>query len=164
MGYVKAINVSDHRGTFKYEVKKAYFMVDHGIVGDAHAGNWHRQISLLSQDSIDKMTALGVEGLNPGKFAENLTTVGIELHTLPVGTVLKIGPCYCEVTQIGKECHQHCQIYRQVGMCIMPKEGVFVKVLNSGQVVPGDLIEIVEEEQVENIKEEAANESKGACV
>ena len=116
--------------------------VDHGLVGDAHAGNWHRQISLLAQESIDKMTALGVSDLPPGKFAENITTSGIELHTLPVGTRLRIGDCLAEVTQIGKECHQHCQIYKQVGMCIMPTEGIFVKVLEDGDIRPGDPITV----------------------
>ena len=116
--------------------------MDHGLVGDAHAGNWHRQISLLAQESIDKMTALGVSDLPPGKFAENITTSGIELHTLPVGTRLRIGDCLAEVTQIGKECHQHCQIYKQVGMCIMPTEGIFVKVLEDGDIRPGDPITV----------------------
>lgn len=140
---VKAINISMKRGTFKYPVKEAELRIDHGIVGDAHAGNWHRQVSLLAQESIDKMTAMGVEGLDPGRFAENITTEGIELYTLPVSTKLRIGPCICEVTQIGKECHQHCEIYRKVGMCIMPKEGIFVKVLTEGTIRPGDRISIL---------------------
>ncbi|MBQ9321724.1 MAG: MOSC domain-containing protein, partial [Eubacterium sp.] len=121
----------------------AELRIDHGIIGDAHAGNWHRQISLLGQESIDKMTALGVEGLDPGKFAENITTEGIELHTLPVGTKLQIGECLTEVTQIGKKCHQHCEIYKKVGMCIMPKEGIFVKVLTEGTIHPGDQISVI---------------------
>lgn len=91
------------------------------------------------------MTALGVSDLTPGKFAENITTSGIELHTLPVGTRLRIGDCLTEVTQIGKECHQHCQIYKQVGMCIMPTEGIFVKVLEDGDIRPGDPIAVVAE-------------------
>lgn len=144
MARVTAINISEHRGTIKHQVDCAEFRIDHGIVGDAHAGNWHRQISLLGQESIDKMTAMGVDGLDPGKFAENLTTEGICLHTLPVGTKLQIGQCLTEVTQIGKKCHQHCEIYKKIGTCIMPKEGIFVKVLSEGVVRPGDEIQVVE--------------------
>lgn len=143
MATVTAVNISEKKGTIKHPVPEGEFRVDHGIVGDSHAGNWHRQISLLSQESIDKMTALGVPGLTPGKFAENLTTEGIELHTLPVGTLLQIGPCLTEVTQIGKKCHQHCEIYQKVGMCIMPTEGIFVKVLTEGTVRAGDSIRVV---------------------
>lgn len=143
MAKVVAVNISQHKGTFKYPVAVGHASVDHhGLAGDAHAGNWHRQISLLAQESIDKMTALGVNDLTPGKFAENITTSGIELHTLPVGTRLRIGECLAEVTQIGKECHQHCQIYKQVGMCIMPTEGIFVKVLEDGDIRPGDPITV----------------------
>lgn len=141
---VKAINISEVRGVIKHPISQAEFRIDHGIVGDAHAGNWHRQISLLAQESIDKMTAIGVEGLDPGKFAENITTEGICLHTLPVGTKLRIGDTLTEVTQVGKKCHQHCEIYKKVGMCIMPTEGIFVKVLREGTVHPGDTIEIAE--------------------
>ena len=111
------------------------------MAGDAHAGNWHRQISLLAQESIDKMTALGVSDLTPGKFAENITTSGIELHTLPVGTRLRIGDCLAEVTQIGKECHSHCEVFKQTGECIMPKKGIFTKVIKGGKVKAGDTIE-----------------------
>ena len=143
MAKVIAVNLSEKRGTFKYPVEKAHASVDHGLGGDAHAGNWHRQISLLAQESVDKMTALGAEGLSPGKFAENITTEGIELFTLPVGTRLKIGGCVAEVTQIGKECHQHCEIYRKVGMCVMPTEGIFVKVLEDGDIQAGDEITIL---------------------
>lgn len=145
MAKVVAVNISQHKGTFKSPVPEGHATVDHGLAGDAHAGNWHRQISLLAQESIDKMTALGVSDLTPGKFAENITTSGIELHTLPVGTRLRIGDCLTEVTQIGKECHQHCQIYKQVGMCIMPTEGIFVKVLEDGDIRPGDPIAVVAE-------------------
>jgi molybdenum cofactor synthesis domain-containing protein len=97
-------------------------------------------VSLLAQESIDKMTALGVKDLTPGKFAENITTEGIELFTLPIGTQLKIGDALLEVTQIGKECHQHCQVYQQVGMCIMPSEGIFAKVIQEGMIKMGDEI------------------------
>lgn len=143
MAKVVAVNISEHKGTFKHPISVAHASVDHGIQGDAHAGAWHRQISLLAQESVDKMIALGVKDLTPGKFAENITTEGIELHTLPVGTKLRIGDCIVEVTQIGKECHQHCQIYHQVGMCIMPTEGIFVKVLEPGDIRPGDEIGIL---------------------
>ena len=142
MATITSINISPKKGTFKQPVKQAELRVDFGIVGDAHAGNWHRQISLLAQESIDKMTALGLDDLVPGKFAENITTQGIELFTLPVGTRLRLGACVVEVTQIGKECHQHCEIYKKVGQCIMPHEGIFVKVLVPGVVRVGDAIEV----------------------
>lgn len=142
MARVIAVNISEKKGTFKLPIKQACLKIDHGIVGDAHAGNWHRQVSLLAQESIDKMTALGVEGLTPGKFAENITTEGVELFTMPVGTRLKIGEVLLEVTQIGKECHQHCQIFEQVGKCIMPSEGIFAKVIKEGSVNAGDEITI----------------------
>ena len=142
MAKVVSINISPKKGTFKYPVEAAELQVDHGIVGDAHAGNWHRQISLLAQESIDSMTAMGVEELTPGKFAENITTQGLELYTLPVGTKLRIGACLVEVTQIGKECHQHCEIFKKVGKCVMPTEGIFVKVLTGGTIRPGDSVTV----------------------
>jgi MOSC domain-containing protein YiiM len=141
---ITSINISPEKGTFKQPVDRAELKVDHGIVGDAHAGKWHRQISLLGQESIDKMTALGLDNLVPGMFAENITTEGIELYSLPVGTVLRLGGCRVEVTQIGKECHQHCEIYKKVGKCIMPREGIFVRVLIPGTIAVGDEIEIAE--------------------
>lgn len=140
MATVIAVNISEQKGTYKHPVSEIYARVDHGFDGDAHAGNWHRQISLLAQESIDKMTALGVKDLTPGKFAENITTEGIALHVLPVGTILRIGGCLAEVTQIGKECHHNCQIFQQVGMCIMPTEGIFVRVLEEGSIHAGDEI------------------------
>ena len=142
MANVTSINISPKKGTFKYPVEQAELKVDHGIVGDAHAGNWHRQISLLAKESIDKMIALGLDDLVPGKFAENITTEGIELFSLPVGTRLKMGDCLVEVTQIGKECHQHCEVYKKVGQCIMPREGIFVKVLVPGVIRVGEEIVI----------------------
>ena len=142
MATIISINISPKKGTFKQPVTQAELRIDHGIVGDAHAGNWHRQISLLAQESIDKMTALGLDDLTPGKFAENITTQGISLYTLPVGTILSLGACHVEVTQIGKECHQHCEIYKKVGQCIMPNEGIFVKVLSPGIISIGDAITI----------------------
>ena len=142
MAKITSINISPKKGTFKQPVKRAELKCDHGIVGDAHAGNWHRQISLLAQESIDKMIALGLPDLTPGKFAENITTDGISLCTLPVGTILRLGSCRVEVTQIGKECHQHCEIYKKVGQCIMPHEGIFVRVLTPGEIAVGDEIKI----------------------
>ncbi len=142
MATITSINISPKKGTFKQPVNQAELCVNFGIVGDAHAGNWHRQISLLAQESIDKMTALGLSDLVPGMFAENITTQGMELFTLAVGTRLRLGACVVEVTQIGKECHQHCEIYKKVGQCIMPHEGIFVKVLMPGVVRVGDSIEV----------------------
>ncbi|MCG2763095.1 MAG: MOSC domain-containing protein [Desulfarculaceae bacterium] len=112
---------------------------DVGLVGDAHSGPWHRQLSLLAMESIDFMRAKGAD-VNPGDFAENITTQGIELHTLPVGTRLKLGDVEVEVTQIGKECHAGCEIRKLVGDCIMPRQGIFVRVLNPGEVKAGDQV------------------------
>ena len=137
-----SVNISENKGMRKHRVDRIELRPGHGIVGDAHAGNWHRQISLLAQESIDKMTALGLDDLTPGKFAENITTEGIVLYTLPVGTILRLGNCRVEVTQIGKECHQHCEIYKKVGQCIMPHEGIFVRVLTPGMISAGDAVEI----------------------
>jgi len=140
---VLAVNISAKTGVIKHPVESAVLREDFGIEGDAHARNWHRQVSLLDQESVDKMTALGVDGLTAGIFAENITTEGIALHTLPVGTRLRVGVTELEVTQIGKECHAHCQIYQQVGMCIMPTEGIFTKVIRGGEIRAGDVIEIL---------------------
>lgn len=144
MASIVSINLSPGKGTFKYSRPSARLIKDFGLEGDAHSGNWHRQISLLAQESIDKMTAMGVADLTPGKFAENITTEGIELHTLPVGTRLYLGDCLVEVTQIGKECHQHCEIFKKVGKCVMPLEGIFVKVITEGEIHPGDAVRIEE--------------------
>lgn len=143
-GKVIAVNISEKKGVPKKTIEQGEFRVDHGLVGDAHAGNWHRQVSLLGIESINKMKALGIEGLCTGKFAENLTTEGLELWKLPVGTKLKIGDTLQEVTQIGKECHQKCAIFHQVGNCVMPTEGIFTKVLKNGVIKAGDEIEVVE--------------------
>ena len=145
MGRVKAINISKEKGTIKKPVDHGHFIADFGLEGDAHAGKWHRQVSLLGQESVDIMTAQGVEGLCAGKFAENITTEGITLYELPVGTKLKIGETIQEVTQIGKECHHGCEISHQVGSCIMPRQGIFTKVIKGGNVYPGDEIAISEE-------------------
>jgi MOSC domain-containing protein YiiM len=141
---VIAINISEKKGVPKKTIEEGFFKVEHGLVGDAHAGNWHRQVSLLGIESINKMKEMGVEGLCTGKFAENLTTEGILLYELPVGTKLEIGETIQEVTQIGKECHTKCAIYHQVGNCVMPTDGIFTKVLKEGTIRPGDIIKIIE--------------------
>jgi len=145
IGKVKAINISKEKGTIKQSVEKGHFIEDFGLEGDAHAGKWHRQVSLLGQESVNTMIAKGVKGLCAGKFAENITTEGIILHKLSVGTKLKIGESVQEVTQIGKECHHGCEISQQVGTCVMPKQGIFTKVLESGDVYPGDEITVIKE-------------------
>jgi MOSC domain-containing protein YiiM len=144
IGKVIAINFSKEKGVIKETIPVGYFEKDHGLVGDAHAGKWHRQVSLLAKESVNKMTEKGVKGLCSGKFAENLTTEGLILHKLPVGTKIRIGETIQEVSQIGKECHNGCAIKAQVGECIMPKEGIFTVVLQSGNIKEGDLIEIIE--------------------
>ena len=115
---------------------------NHGIVGDGHAGDWHRQVSLLAQESIDKMRAMGLD-VTAGDFAENITTSGIVLVSLPIGSRLQVGETLLEVTQIGKECHTRCAIFYQAGDCVMPKEGIFVKVLTGGTIQPGDEIRTI---------------------
>lgn len=145
-GAIKAISISQKRGTQKTNVPKAQIEVDFGIKGDAHAGNWHRQISLLAVESIDKMIAKGAKVV-PGNFAENITTEGIDLLGLSLGSKLKLGSdAELEVTQFGKECHNKCEIYEQVGDCIMPREGIFAKVIRDGEINVGDIIEIIEED------------------
>jgi MOSC domain-containing protein YiiM len=140
IGYVTGINISEVKGVIKKPIPCGKFIVDHGLEGDAHAGNWHRQVSLLAQESIDKMTLIGIKGLCSGKFAENITTSGVVLHELPVGTQVRMGETIQEVTQIGKECHKGCAIKVQVGKCIMPTEGIFTKIISGGLVNVGDPI------------------------
>lgn len=135
--------ISEKKGTRKHPVPCVTVAENHGIIGDAHAGNWHRQISLLANESVDKMRAVGIE-MNPGDFAENILTEGIELKALPVGTRLLIGDTELEVTQIGKECHNDCEIRRLTGKCVMPTEGIFTKVIKGGVIRPGDPITIKE--------------------
>jgi len=142
MAEVVAVCISDNKGERKKPVAQVELRVDHGIVGDAHAANWHRQVSLLAQESIDKMRALGLD-VTTGDFAENITTSGIDLVSLPIGSRLVIGETLLEVTQIGKECHTRCAIFYQAGDCVMPKEGIFVKVIRPGVIRPGDRIEAV---------------------
>ena len=140
---VTAVNISREKGTPKREVPEIRLRLRHGIVGDAHAGDWHRQISLLAQESVNRMRGLGVD-LPPGIFAENINTEGICLTALPVGTRLQIGEAVVEVTQIGKECHSDCAIRRLTGTCVMPTEGIFAIVVREGTVRKGDPITILE--------------------
>ena len=142
MTQLVAVCISDNKGERKTPVAQVELREKHGIVGDAHAGDWHRQISLLANESIDKMRALGLD-VDKGCFAENLTTVGIDLPKLPIGSQLRIGECLLEVTQIGKVCHKPCAIYHQAGDCVMPKEGIFAKVMAGGYLHPGEPIQIV---------------------
>jgi len=142
MALVKAVCISENKGERKKPVAAVELREKHGIIGDAHAGDWHRQISLLASESIDKMRALGLD-VDSGDFAENITTTGIDLVNLPIGSRLQIGETLMEVTQIGKECHSRCAIYDQAGDCVMPKEGIFAKVLSGGAIKPGDEIETV---------------------
>jgi MOSC domain-containing protein YiiM len=141
---VRAVCVSEKKGEQKAPVSSVLLKEDHGIVGDAHAGNWHRQISLLGYESIQKVQPAIPYTLADGAFAENIVTQGITLYTLPIGTKLRIGESVCEVTQIGKECHHGCAIRELAGDCVMPREGIFVKVLKGGTVRGGDAIDIIE--------------------
>lgn len=140
-GRVLAVCVSERKGMKKRTVESGRLVKGHGLEGDAHAGPWHRQVSLLARESVDKLRKRGLVAAS-GDFAENLTTEGVELPALPVGTRLRVGSsALVEVTQIGKECHTRCAIYHQMGDCVMPKEGIFVRVLREGEVRPGDAIE-----------------------
>lgn len=137
------INISETKGVIKKPIREGVFIEEFGLEGDAHAGKWHRQVSLLGIESFNKMKELGIEGLDHGSFAENITTEGIILYELPVGTRMKIGETIQEVTQIGKECHTGCAIAQKVGKCVMPKEGIFTRVVKGGIVRPGDIIEVL---------------------
>jgi MOSC domain-containing protein YiiM len=143
MAVVTAVCISDEKGVQKHPVEEINLKIKHGIVGDAHAGDWHRQVSLLGEESVDKLRA-HFPNLPAGAFAENILTKGITLYELPIGTKLRIGPTLVEVTQIGKECHQACAIRKVTGDCVMPREGVFVIVLEEGTIKAGDQIEIVQ--------------------
>jgi len=138
-GTLVSINISDRKGVRKKPVDEAVLGMDFGIEGDAHAsGHWHRQVSLLALESIRKMQDMGLK-VGPGDFAENLTTEGIDLLALPIGTRVSIGSvAEGEVSQIGKECHNRCAIYHQAGDCVMPKEGIFIKVIKGGRISKGD--------------------------
>jgi len=143
-GAVVSVNVSPEKGTRKKPVGSAEFTFDRGITEDAHAGDWHRQVSLLAQESIDTMVEKGLD-VGPGDFGENLTTKGLDLVSMPLGTRLSVGDSVVlEISQIGKECHDRCAIYYQAGDCVMPREGVFGVVLEAGRVADDDSIVVVE--------------------
>ncbi len=137
MGKVKAICISQKRGTKKINIGTCELVEHFGLKGDAHAGDWHRQVSLLSYDRVEAFRASGAT-VDDGAFGENLLVEGIDFKTLPVGTLIRCNGVLLEITQIGKECHAHCEIYRQVGDCIMPREGVFARVLHGGMISVGD--------------------------
>jgi len=142
-GKIVAVSVSLKKSVKKTNIRSGRLVENHGLENDAHAGDWHRQISLLALESIAKIRGKGLE-VNPGDFAENITTEGIQLWELPVGTRMKLGEdALVEVTQIGKKCHDRCAIFHQVGDCVMPREGVFVRVMKRGEVKPGDLVQVV---------------------
>ena len=144
-GKVLAVNISRDKGTKKRNVRRCDLLVDFGLQGDAHAGQWHRQVSLLANESIDKMRRKGLKAAF-GDFAENITTEGIDLMRLPIGTTLRVGEeAILRMTQKGKECHDRCAIYYEVGDCVMPREGVFAEVLHPGEISVGDSIEVAEE-------------------
>lgn len=149
MATVKAVCISEKKGTEKKNVKKAELIENFGLAGDAHAGNWHRQVSLLSYEKIEDFKAKGAQ-IEDGSFGENLIIEGIDLKSLPVGTVLSIGQTVLEVTQIGKECHNGCAIKETMGTCIMPTEGIFAKVIKGGQVSTGDTVEIISKPTIES--------------
>ncbi|MCI9364207.1 MAG: MOSC domain-containing protein [Oscillospiraceae bacterium] len=140
-GKVIAVCISEKRGTQKKNIGKALFRENWGIENDAHAGDWHRQVSLLSYDKIQAFRARGAE-VDDGAFGENLVVEGINFRSLPVGTLLECNGVLLEMTQIGKECHSHCQIYQKMGECIMPTEGVFARVLIGGTISVGDQMEV----------------------
>ena len=146
MAKVRAVCISERKGIRKHAVSEIAVRKEHGIVGDAHAGNWHRQISLLAKESIDRMRTMGLS-LTDGAFAENIVTEGIELKTLPVGTLLRVGETLLRVTQIGKECHNDCAIKAATGTCVMPTDGIFAVVVEEGTIRPGDGISIEEEQR-----------------
>lgn len=142
MGKILGICVSEKRGTEKHGIKEANLVKDWGIEGDAHGGKWHRQVSLLSFEKIEAFRAKGAE-VEFGAFGENLIVEGYDLRALPVGTRFQIGDAVLELTQIGKECHSHCQIYKRMGDCIMPREGVFAEVIEPGHIKVGDEITVI---------------------
>lgn len=139
------VSISKEKGTRKENIPEGLLIENHGFRDDAHAGDWHRQVSLLAIESIEKIRAKGLD-VGPGDFAENITTRGIDLVNLPIGTRLKVGAeVLMEVTQIGKECHTRCAIYYQAGDCVMPREGIFTKVLKGGRVKKSDQIVVIDQ-------------------
>jgi MOSC domain-containing protein YiiM len=141
-GSIVSVNVSEAKGVRKQPVDRAELVLDRGLAGDVHAGDWHRQVSLLALESIDRMREAGAD-VSPGDFAENLTTSGLNLITLPLGTELQIGSAVLQVSQHGKVCHAHCEIYHQVGDCVMPREGIFAVVTAPGPIEPGNVISVL---------------------
>ena len=142
IGSIVAVSISFRKNVKKANIREGKLIVDYGLENDAHAGGWHRQVSLLAMESIARIRDKGLS-VKPGDFAENITTQGLRLWELPIGTHLKLGRnAIMEVTQIGKECHNRCAIYHQVGDCVMPKEGIFAKVIKGGGIKPGDRIHI----------------------
>ena len=144
MPVIQAICTSERRGTPKTPLSSARLLTDFGIEGDAHAGHWHRQVSLLGAEKINAFNEKGAN-VAPGAFGENLVVEGFDFRALPVGTLLRCGPVLLEMTQIGKECHSHCEIYKKMGDCIMPREGVFARVLRGGTISVGDELTIWKE-------------------
>ena len=143
MGVIKGICISEKRGTAKHEIEEAILAKDWGIQGDAHAGHWHIQVSLLSYEKIEEFRKKGAD-IELGAFGENLIVSGYDFRNLAVGTRFQCGEAVLEMTQIGKECHSHCEIYKRMGECIMPREGVFAIVLHGGTIRKGDLLERIE--------------------
>ena len=142
---IVAVSVSNRKGIKKSNLPECKLLEDEGLEGDAHAGDWHRQVSLLAVESINKIREKGLE-VSPGDFAENITTSGLKIWELRMGTRLAVGSeALLEVTQIGKECHDRCAIYHQVGDCVMPREGVFARVLRGGTIMPGDEVRVLPE-------------------
>lgn len=137
-----ALCISEKRGTQKVNVEEGKFIENFGIENDAHAGNWHRQVSLISYEQIEDFKARGGD-VHPGAFGENLIVKGFDFKNMPVGTVFRCNDVELEMTQIGKKCHHHCQIYEQVGDCIMPREGVFARVIKGGTIKVGDEMEVI---------------------
>ncbi len=146
IGRIVSVSISFRKGVKKANIREGKLVVDYGLENDAHAGGWHRQVSLLAMESIARIRDKGLS-VKPGDFAENITTEGIRLWELPIGTYLKLGrSAIMEVTQIGKECHNRCAIFHQVGDCVMPREGIFAKVIKGGGIKPGDRIHICSQE------------------
>ncbi len=146
MPRIRAICISPKRGTEKQPVETALLIQGYGIENDAHGGDWHRQVSLLGAEKVDSFNAGGGE-VTPGAFGENLLVEGIDFRSLPVGTRFRSGDAVLEMTQIGKACHSHCQIYHRMGDCIMPREGVFARVLSGGQLSVGDELQVISSEK-----------------
>lgn len=142
MGKIMAVCISEKRGTQKKNIEKVRLIENFGLESDAHGGNWHRQVSLLSYEKVRAFEEKGIS-IEDGAFGENLLVEGFDFKTLPVGTRFRCGEALLEMTQIGKECHSHCEIYQAVGDCIMPREGVFARVLHGGEIQIGDELEIV---------------------